>query len=397
MRLFVLGAGFSVPSGAPLASELMERVLASLEGPFKKETHLHWSLEKYVQFIRETSSAGGPVDPEQFVEYLDHRHYLGLDGSDRWSEHGNLDQCLLRWGIGHVLHGLDPGSDEVYASFARLLRPGDHVLTLNYDLLLERSLDLVGTPYRRFPCRFKSVGIYQSIVDTEADASEVVIHKLHGSIDWIDRSIFDRQMKLHECGSDPSVAASLRTRDPIFGEAPICAVQQLVDGPRPQGDRLSDIVEIADVDAYYSSRTIATTHPPLLLAPSRSKLLYGSSISDLWYGLAKVTIAPPALNVIGYSLPQHDIYMRQVLWQLAKAYSVAADDPEYRPFNTERLTVVDYRDSTESELALHDTYKFFPAEHTDFLTDGFNVDSLEHLFPDEPYMLGFTDSASEEE
>ncbi len=197
-RLIFLGAGFSKSAGLPLSVELLDLVLSELHAFEGKETHLHRSLVDYVAYKQATTGATpDPIDIEDFAAYLDYQHAFGLLGSDTWSEEGNRDQFLLRWGIGKVLNRLTPteaGIPDLYLEFARRLRPRDVVVTFNYDLLLEHSLKHVGRPYRRFPHRLSSVGPSGGVVDSERDADEVTIIKAHGSIDWASKAPYERKL-----------------------------------------------------------------------------------------------------------------------------------------------------------------------------------------------------------
>ncbi len=126
-RLFFLGAGFSRPAGVPLATELLDLVLAEVERFSGGESHLHRAVPEYIEYVEATTGERPhPIDIEDFVAFLDHRHAFGLLGSDTWAEEGNRDQFLLRWGIGRVLHDRTPPADalpDLYIEFARRLRP----------------------------------------------------------------------------------------------------------------------------------------------------------------------------------------------------------------------------------------------------------------------------------
>jgi hypothetical protein len=134
---------------------------------------------------------------EEFLGFLDIEHYLGLRGSETWSSAGNEGQVVVKTLIGQILAERTPSADkvpELYCDFARVLKPGDCVLTFNYDVLLERALDAAKTPYRLFPCRYDRVGKWGSYVSMGTYDSEVVVLKMHGSVDWFDRQPFlDRQ------------------------------------------------------------------------------------------------------------------------------------------------------------------------------------------------------------
>jgi hypothetical protein len=70
-------------------------------------------------------------------------------------------------------------------------------LPLGNELFCEvrkwRCLGHIGKPYRLFPQRFKSVGLMMNHVDSSKE--EVIILKMHGSIDWFDRSEYEKSEK----------------------------------------------------------------------------------------------------------------------------------------------------------------------------------------------------------
>jgi hypothetical protein len=80
-RLFVLGAGFSRPAGLPLAFELWEEIR-------QQGLHLTGRAAKF---------------GEDFMKYLDLEHYLGLRGSDTWSEDGNEGTIVTKYLIAKIL------------------------------------------------------------------------------------------------------------------------------------------------------------------------------------------------------------------------------------------------------------------------------------------------------
>jgi hypothetical protein len=184
-RIFVLGAGFSKAAGLPLASDLwaeIRRRARSLPGRAKK---FQQDLENYLEFRWRCDGvrlAEDQVDFEDFLRILDIEHCLALRGSDTWSDDGNEGTMVVKWLLGQVLAEGTPSPERIpdlYLDFARELQPEDHVLTFNYDVLLERALDAVGKPYRLFPHRFKEVWDDGAGIG-ELDCGEVVVLKLHG-------------------------------------------------------------------------------------------------------------------------------------------------------------------------------------------------------------------------
>lgn len=386
-RLFILGAGFSRPAGLPLASELLSLVLQELEGLLGNPTHLHRALNQYQSFLMATQgNVPDQIDAELFAEFLDYRHFLGLLGSDTWAEEGNRDQYLLRWGIGRVIHRMTPPEiPPIYHEFVARLEPDDVIVSFNYDVLVERSLTAQRKRFRRFPTRFSEIFMTHSTVDSDAEEGEILLSKLHGSIDWVSRRSFDRTQALYRRWSDDSTADFSLSRDLLFGPDGVTSTNPLVEGPRPEEDPLSDIEQLTDLDAYYSNQQVASQHPPLLLPPSRAKQLYGNPLRPFWEGMGRLGWAWGGLNIVGYSLPPDDVYTRQVLWELASGYESALVDPGWRIQDVNRIAVVDLRPDKPGRDQLMSAYRFLPSEYTDFITTGFDDQALDAIFPPRPF------------
>ena len=91
-RIFVIGAGFSVPAGLPLASDLYRLVKESIENAYGTDTRFHRSLEEYIDYRKACDNVEldeEDIDIEEFMSFLDIEHFLGLQGSDTLSDEGN--------------------------------------------------------------------------------------------------------------------------------------------------------------------------------------------------------------------------------------------------------------------------------------------------------------------
>lgn len=383
-KLFFLGAGFSKAAGLPLASELLGLTLRELE-QFQPETHVHWALNDYLDYVEAVSGerrlAVDEVDIEDFIAYLDHEHFFGMRGSDTFSSAGNQAQLLLRWGIGRVLHRATPATlPRVYTEFAEKLRPQDVIATFNYDLVAERALESIGKPHRRFPARYEEVRGTTAYGSPRVDSTEVVIVKLRGSLDWIDRSRFNERLEyMHEAMGGEGTAF-VRRRDPIFGDDPLVTASSLVDGPRFSDDPLKNVAVIDDVDTYYSTYNMWHEHPPLLLAPSLAKQLYGAPFRGLWEGLPVAASLWGAFSIIGCSLPPADPYAKQVLYRIGCEYRYGREHPAERFGPMNRIKVVNTADNKRAAQRIRDAYRFLPSDHTDFLLDGFDSGAIEEIF-----------------
>lgn len=358
-RVFLIGAGFSKPAGLPLANELLDHIRTVSRDYLRAPdgfSHLEGDLHRYEQYLADTDPTR-PFDLEEFGAWLDWENVLRLRGSDTWSRDGNKSSLQLRWAIGHVLHTSTPTAlPKVYLEFARRLTTSDTVLTLNYDLLLERALGQVGVPFRRFPQRFESIGEYSSVVDMTHPA-ELRLHKLHGSLDWV--------------------------RIPLSLPDTTLETTPLVDGPRRHDDPLAAVGVIATsgLAEYYGSRDSWYRAPPLVLAPSTAKPLHGSPLVPLWEGLLQNASLSGTLAVIGCSLPTGDPYVRQVAHNYATQIGASLQDQNALPWPQTQMKVVDYRQDRVGVAELHSRFRFMPRAHTDFVVDGFSLATLDDILP----------------
>ncbi len=356
-RLFLLGAGFSKPAGLPLASELLPLVMRVAASHFRSDgySHLEHALEQYRSFIADVDPGREGFDLEEFAAWLDWEHVLRLKGSDTFSEHGNEAGLQLRWAIGKVLHDATPESiPRVYLDFARQLTTSDRVITLNYDLLLEFALEAVGLPYRRFPSRYSEVYNTHAVGDA-GQPDELIISKLHGSIDWT-------YPATHNLGFQPNV-------------------RPLTEGPRLSNDPLLRVrvIRREDLSKYYASRGSWWSRPPLLMPPSRAKPLAFSELVPLWDGVGLFSYMLGGFTIIGCSLPPGDPYVLQLVHHIATDY-VAGRKQGGNLWPQRRMKVVDHRATRDAIEQLLARFRFLDDEHTDFVLDGFSTETLDAIF-----------------
>lgn len=356
-RVFLLGAGFSKPAGLPLATELLDKVVEVARSRWSVDgtSHLERDLERYEDYLADTEP-GRDFDLEEFGAWLDWEHTLRLRGSDTWSDEGNESTLQLRWAIGHVLHRAMPEIlPDVYLAFASRLTTSDVVLTLNYDRLMERALDEVGLPYRRFPARYSEVYDTHCIVDSD-HPPELLLSKLHGSLDWVHLPLHPRET---------------------------LAVETLVEGLRSGDDPLSAIgvVSATSLDTYYGDSSAWWRTPPVLLAPSTAKPLARSSLVPLWNGILPLSYMRGTFAAIGCSLPAGDPYVRRVAHHIATEIGGSLDRGDELPWPQTRMKVVDMRSDRVAVHELRERYQFMPSAHTDFILDGFRLDNLDQILP----------------
>ncbi len=395
-RTFVLGAGFSAAAGLPLATGLWHEVLRRIDRAFGQDNIVRHDLARFLRFKQATvglAPDANAVDFEEFLGFLDIEHYLWLQGSDTWSAAGNRGQLIIRWFIGQTLFERQQEGrarrPEVYRRFAAELRGSDYVMTFNYDTLVEESLEAVGRPYRLFPNRFEEIRVLSNTVDSSRDDVEVVVLKLHGSIDWFDRSGFDDSVAVHDQFTDavlhPHTADTYRRfppRHPVFGRENLVTPEPLLEGPQSPDDPLNRIWRVRDPAPLYDESAFATSllgSSPFLLTPSHQKLLYAPTLVGFWNGLGR-SGGGLGVAIIGFSLPPHDAYALQALYGLTRNYTESWYDENHFGWLKLPLRLVDLQQSEELRSAYRERFRFVNWERAESYLDGFSERALQFLF-----------------
>jgi hypothetical protein len=377
-RIVVLGAGFSKHAGLPLGVELWQEILDRAKVLQGRAGKFQDDLTTYRTFREQCDGVHLPleqIDFEEFLGFLDIEFFLGLRGSDTWSDDGNETQILVKTLIGEILteRTPDPGQiPDLYIEFARSLQPDDLVITFNYDVLLERALDSVGKRYRLFPNRYKSVDPQQAEVDSTCD--EVIILKMHGSVDW-----FDRRRYLDRIDAFKRVGLPGPKDDPIFGRDDL-VVEPLVDGPRFPHDALKEMHRVRNVERFYRRQPFFRA-TPWLLTPSTMKIVH--ALRDFWRGLGRSGGLNLGFAIIGFSLPKHDEYARQVMYRLVQNYQGVYWGEKIIGLYKTPVVLVDHRLPGASREDFKRRYGFVEWDKAVCCFEGFNVDALASVFSEQ--------------
>lgn len=332
-------------------------------------------IDAYLRFRHDCDAveqAADDIDFEEFMGFLDVEFYLNVRGSQTWSDDGNETQVLVKTLIGQILSEQTPRPAEVpdlYLRFAHGLQPNDTIVTFNYDTLMERSLTRVGKPFRLFPSRYREVGIGTAEVDDSVE--EIRLYKVHGSIDWFDRS---RYKDLEDRCTSRGLGKPYHA---VFNR-PDIRLAPLVDGPRLPDDPMQEMHRVINIETLYSSiRPFEAA--PWLLNPSAMKLLFAARVKDFWGYIARDGLANLGIVIIGYSLPPHDEYARQMLYRLITNYQSAHWQKE-SGFDKAALVLIDFRESEAAREDLRSRYRFVDWSRTHCYFSGFNEEVLPALF-----------------
>jgi hypothetical protein len=285
--VYVFGAGASRDAGYPLASQmggaLFEYMLKSqnvsiqasaefLIGTFGEGRNVEDLITEIESQIARLKDSEVPEDRIQRNRIANRRGYLGV--------------ALQEW-----FRKIRMFPAPSYATFAEhVARPGDVVVTFNYDDSLEREL-------RRFGKWDISRG-YGFPLGTEDTPSDVLVLKLHGSVNWLVS---------------------------LFGGAP--GGTFLVNPPSSMGNH--PVIHGVDLKFLgyetFAGHTYQTGGAfPCLVLPGRTKEFFydtsfGHEFGDFWDHLwslaARALRAANRIVVCGYSLPSADQRARDLFFR----------------------------------------------------------------------------------
>jgi len=374
--VFVIGAGFSKPAGIPLTSELFNLIVRDTKVTTACHNILEPDISRYLEYYNRTHPTPiteDTINVEDFMSYLDIEHYLSLKGSDTWSDEGNRSQILVRHftarAIFDKMSSMDSEKRRLYDTFVTHLDPGDIVITFNYDTLIEDALTRNGKPYRLFLDRFTSVNHSYGVVDSKMQ--EIILLKMHGSIDWFDRTHFDNKLKHIRQQS-----LWQTPKHTIFSNPSDFMPKKIVNGPYFEDSPLQRIYKVRNLKKYFEIGNYVTD-PPLILSPSFSKVVYLDPLKEFWSSFYSAGSLNRMVAIIGFSMPEHDEYVRLPLFSLIQKFQNYDPAPLLKK---RKLKIVDLRND-EKGLSLYKTrYSFVDWDRTDCCFEGFGQKAVDMIF-----------------
>ena len=118
---------------------------------------------------------------------------------------------------------------------------------------------------------------------------------------------------------------------------------------------------------------------PTLIAPSTAKVVYSQQFGEFWRGQGESGALNCRMVIIGYSLPSHDDYARQVIYRFVSNYQdIPVGRWDFRR-HKEPLIFVDLCKSAEQRANLQKRYRFIDWAKAKTFFDGFNEDVISAL------------------
>lgn len=268
-RIFFLGAGFSAGAGLPLTNTLLPLAakMFKAESPGLFQRISWWADSADVNL-------NGAPDAEQFARFctfLDFMELREFAGGERWSDEGSRERVALKFYLAKAIALATPSPTDLpdyYIEFAKNLRPGDVVVSFNWDTLLEGILEHLQTPYS-----------YTGSLEA------VEIHKLHGSVNWAQKQpLFVRE-------NDPYVYEALGVGENLAGQEVYCCSR------------------LTQADEWRDCRCMVDGVWPLLVLPGYGKAVDTRLLSTLWYRPEMLNIRGGGAAIIGLSVAEDDYIM----------------------------------------------------------------------------------------
>ena len=289
-HVYMVGAGLSCALGLPNTASLVSDVIEA----YKKEKVWRHSgplkdLEHAFKFFYPD---GGSKDfrPNAVDFFATLKSYIetaeGLPGG---LKDGPELYRALKFAIARMLIERIRQCDEKLAAgghtyLDEVVQPGNIVVTSNWDVVLERY-----AWHRGIPVRW-----------TGYDPAELVVLKLHGSIDW---TLCDGQ--LPRADSDYAVLRERLTRGRTY----------TVSLPSPGQDRSNAVFRVRALNQwseawrFLSSRTT----DPHMVTMARGKAGDLGPLEVVWRDAYAAISRAATLEIVGYSMPDDDIEIRTLL------------------------------------------------------------------------------------
>ena len=383
--VYILGAGFSKPANAPLMKDYFDAVQNCYHNPpqtltlrdkaafefvirFRQdmarlsdvfEVHLD-NLEQLFGLLEMQVAAGirSPLDRQNFILAI----LRTLEMTVRTPNHDQLPDTYSAFipishtqsrfkelGLGHTTWLYDAFATMIAKSHFEMNGLRDTVISFNYDLLLDRALCDIGFKVNYGLPNTSTVTGYHEITASFTDTA-VPYYKVHGSANWIrcecpeshDKGVYIAPPRVNpKAAIDTLLQKSLEN-------CPWCtrALKEMCKDP-------------------------LSHHTPIIIPPTWNKAGYQSFVQPVWVAAMKALREAWRIVIIGFSLPETDIFFRYMLMaglEIGRGVDVYLFDPD--PAVAER-----YKTFLSRQFQ---TYRFFP-NSTKF--DGSNFPG----FADQPW------------
>lgn len=209
----------------------------------------------------------------------------------------------------------------------------------------------------------------------DSTQQEVIVLKLHGSVDWFDRAEYSaREHDRIEQGFTTG------TRDLVFENPNRFNAVPLLDGPRFADDPLLEMHRVRNIEDLYRAKPLFSATPSLL-NPSSMKILFSEIVRDFWWGMGSAGYMNFRMAIIGFSMPPQDEYARQVIYRLVTNYQTTNWDVTWDDTGHKKspITLIDFRVAQDEQDKFRERYGFVDWSRARTYFSGFDEQALKIL------------------
>jgi len=295
-RVFILGAGVSASAGIAVARDILRTSIVQLaeSSDSEKAERVHKLLAYlYPGFDEELRNYPNIEDFLNLLEMAQKFNTEEFIASKAWSEERleEVKQITIKAVTEYIWERMrEKGRQKIVDEFVRLaMKPRDTIITFNWDLIIERSLE----NYPRNPA-------FEYTYSRKRKSNAFSLLKPHGSIDWFRKSV---------------VKKLAPKTDTLHLDKELCVFPYF---SRASSPKLLDAV-------------------PTIVPPVAAKEFNFEFLKRTWRGVYRAVSDATELYVIGYSLPKEDQFARLVLRRALRYNIIKAGRGDKEPV---RLTVV---------------------------------------------------------
>ncbi|MEO1289877.1 MAG: hypothetical protein AAFV93_19135, partial [Chloroflexota bacterium] len=156
----------------------------------------------------------------------------------------------------------------------------------------------------------------------------------------------------------------------------IVPFEPIIDDEREDSEPLRKMFKVSTEHLRdYFKNTQFIIESPFIISPSYQKLVHVNPIREFWHKFNMMGSFQKRMGIIGFSLPDHDEYIRQTLYSIARNF-------QYFDAGWEKssLKIVDYKQDEDSMNSYKNTYSFLDWEQTQIYFDGLDYSAIKMLF-----------------
>lgn len=356
--VYVLGAGASHHTGAPLLKDFLVRARLLREG--RGELKYKESFDKVFEWIDRLRGSSYYVEfdldnLEHIFSIAEMSSQLGLEEGKEISRHltkvilETLDRCQLKYqdkqlrpddiylGFTQVLTKQNQKRME-YTNQARGTFENDVIVTFNYDVMLDYAM------------RFEGI-VPEYCLASESNLNKFKILKLHGSTNWA-RCVDCKDSS----GNDPQLVEASPvpkgySLDPFTG-----------DGTEVEFKMTTHVLPKTPCKSCNKIEVLE----PIMIPPTWSKIVRDTPIANVWAQAVKEIKNAFQIVVIGYSVPPTDTFFQYLLTlglasnpRLHRVVVVNKDDSDELKLRYEKIFARSLKDRGRLKFMTGTTFEDF--------------------------------------